>query len=396
MSSKKKVLVLTPRYPYPPIGGDRLRIFYLCKELSKRFSLTLLSLTDRAEDTRCTPPGDGIFERIECIYLPRWRSILSTVRALPSSTPLQVAYYRSAAFGRRVKQLLSSHDLCLAHLIRTGDYVRTCDVPTVLEMTDAISLNYERVRNIGTRARRLQSLVYKLEESRLREYERSIVECFDLAVLVSDVDREYLFGDRQHPPGNVLVCTNGVEASSLPFSFERDGRAVIFIGNLMSVQNLDGALYFASEVLPKIRTRASDVTFRVVGRIRPGDAQRLHALDGVEVTGEVASIPKAIRGGGVGVCPIRLGAGIQNKVLEYMALGLPTVTTTLGREGLDARPGVEFIAADGPQGTADAVLDLLDDREKAEAMARSARRYVERSHSWAAAVAPMMDVIGRL
>ncbi len=119
---KKRLLVLTPRFPYPAIGGDRIRILHICRALSVPFELTLLSLCESREELSLQPE-DGLFSRIVRIHLPRWRSYLNTALAIPGSRPLQLAYYESAEFRKALKRLGPQHDLVLAHLIRTGHYI---------------------------------------------------------------------------------------------------------------------------------------------------------------------------------------------------------------------------------------------------------------------------------
>jgi glycosyltransferase involved in cell wall biosynthesis len=365
----------------------------VCRALSRHFRLSLLSLCETEEEALSPVVGDGVFSSVDRVHLPRWRSWLNCLGAVPTGTPLQIAYYRSREFRKRVEELAPRHDGVLAHLIRTGEYLRSFNGPKFLEMTDAISLNYARVRKVGAKRRRLQSLIYSLEARRLLSYERSSASSFDATVLVSRVDRDYLFPEPGSAPEAILVCGNGVDAAELPFQFEREGRDVVFIGNLTSVQNLDAASYFAGDVLPRIRSSLPEVRFRVVGRIGARDSAHLSGYDGVDVTGEVESIPGAALGGGVGVCPLRLGAGVQNKVLEYMALGLPTVSTALGLEGFEARPGTELLVADEPDEFARAVVRLLTDRAEAEEIARAARAYVVKSHSWYGGLGPLIQVI---
>jgi glycosyltransferase involved in cell wall biosynthesis len=390
---RQRLLVLAPRLPYPVVGGDRLRIHRVCRELAKEFDLTLIALCESREEACCPLIDDGVFVRVERVHLPKWRSWMNCVLALPRREPLQVAYYRSPECKAVVEALAPQHDGVLVHLIRMSEYARHLDVPRFLEMTDAISLNYDRVRRVGARTRKLQSLVYSIEARRLYEYERSAAQAFDVSVLVSHVDRAHLFPSPSDAPWEVLVCANGVDATDLPYRFDPAACDIAFIGNLTSVQNLDAACYFASDVLPLIRARAPNVRFRVVGRIAHRAGAKLSALEGVDVTGEVPSIPDAVRGCGVGVCPLRLGAGVQNKVLEYMALGLPVVTTSVGLEGLEARPGFELMVADGAADFAGAVLELVSDRERALTLAVAARRHVESTHAWAPRLRPMVDAI---
>ncbi|RQV18490.1 glycosyltransferase [Burkholderia cenocepacia] len=376
---KKKLLVLTPRFPYPVIGGDKLRIYHLCKVLSRHYSLTLLSLCESPDELRVELPDDGVFDRVERVFLSRARSYVNTLLALPTRTPLQVAYYRSRAFEAAVSRLLPSHDGVLVHLVRCAEYVRKSDKPRILEMTDAISLNYSRVKQLR-KARGLKSRVFGIEAKRLLGYERTIVHDFDLSVLVSKTDRDYLFPDES--ASKVMVCSNGVDLSGLPYvARSMASRLLVFIGDMRTVQNQDMCHYFAETVLPLLRQRA-DYRFRIVGSIAPALAEQFRAYDGVEVTGRVESVAEAASDGAIGVCPMRIGAGVQNKILEYMALGLPVVTTSLGYEGLGATVGQDLLIADTPEAFVERIEWLMAHPSEAVEMAGHARQFVKREHGW--------------
>lgn len=390
---KKKLLVLTPRFPYPVIGGDKLRIYHLCRVLSRHYSLTLLSLCESPEELRAELPDDGVFDRVERVFLSRARSYVNTLLALPTRTPLQVAYYRSRAFQAAVSRLLPSHDGVFVHLVRCAEYVRQSDKPRILEMTDAISLNYSRVKQLRS-ARGLKSRVFSIEAKRLLDYERTIVDDFDLSVLVSQTDRDYLFPGQ--PDKRVMVCSNGVDLSGLPYATpSMASRLLVFIGDMRTVQNQDMCHYFAEAVLPLLRKRA-DYRFRIVGSIAPALAERFREYDGVEVTGRVESVAQAAADGAIGVCPMRIGAGVQNKILEYMALGLPVVTTSLGHEGLGATSGQDLLIADTPEEFVEAIERLVDDEDAAVRMAQRARRFVEREHGWERMLAALVGRVDEL
>lgn len=391
--TSRRLLVLTPRYPYPVIGGDRLRIYEICRELAGNYDLTLLSLCETHGELNAPLPNDGVFKQVERIYLPRWRSVLNVVGALASSTPLQIAYYQSTAFANALKVLLPKHDVCLAHLIRTGHYVRNSSVPVVLEMTDAISMNYQRVINFGAN-RGLRSLIYAFEAKRLLGYERGVINDFAAVTLVSELDRAFLVQDRHCP--QVLVASNGVNLEALPFSDRLFSQPVgVFIGNMASLQNLDACIYFAEEVLPVIR-RSIDFTFRVVGRIKPADARVLSAFEGVEVAANVDSIVDAVKDARVGLAPVRMGAGVQNKVLEYMALGLPVITSSLALEGLGAKPNQDLLVADSPEEYLGHVVRLWQHVELRSQMAGTAFEYVRCHHSWKERLTPLVSMINHL
>lgn len=392
--TRPRLLILTPRFPYPVVGGDRLRIYQVCKALAGQADLTLLSLCETRQELDLALPDDGVFQAVERVYLPKWQSWLQCALALFTREPLQIAYYRSGAFHRRLQALLPRHGGVLAHLIRTGDALRGHPGPKFLEMTDAISLNYSRIKQMGPARKDLRSRIFALEAQRLRAYENTVVDHFDVSFLVSDIDRQFLYGGDAARLARVMVCSNGVDVGALPYQFQAAGRDIVFIGNMMSLQNLDMVKYMVADILPLVQREFPDTVLRVIGRIRAADAQALAQHPAVAVAGEVDSVAAAAAGGGVGVCPMRIGAGVQNKVLEYMALGLPTVTTSQGLEGFQAQDGRELVVADDATAFAGAIIALLRDRARAAAMAEAGRRYVERQHSWDAVLAPLVAAVG--
>lgn len=387
---RKKLLVLTPRLPYPVIGGDRLRIYEVCKELCLRYELTLLSLCESEEEMHLLLPDDGVFNAVERVLLPRWRSYMNCLVALPSMRPLQVAYYQSAEFQTRVDALLDNHDAILCHLIRTTEYALYSNKPFITEFTDAISLNYLRVKELA-KSGGIKNLIYSLEQTRLEKYEKRIGRASALNVFVSDIDADHLFPAGSPERGKTTVCSNGVDVEAYPFKPDRHSKEIAFIGNMQSVQNMDAALWFAKLVMPHLAP--AGFTFKIVGRISDSNRARLNSYPKVVATGGVDSVVTAVEQSFVGVCPMRIGAGVQNKILEYMALGLPCVSSSLGYEGLHAVAGRDLYVLDSPEEIADVIRALYTDRATHRLIALSGRKYVEQHHSWSAKLKPLSDAI---
>lgn len=387
---RPRLLVVTPRFPYPVIGGDRLRIWQVARALAEHCDLTLLSLVESADDLAVSVPDD-VFARVERFVHPPWRSWLDSGLALPGRTPLQVAYYRDRALARRMRTMAPRHDAILTHLVRTAGYALDASVPHFCELTDAISLNYERAP--ASSVRDVRSIAYGVERTRLRSFERKVVAAMDRSYVVSEVDRDVLT-----PPGDPLrdklaVSPNGVDLAGLPFVGDRAGLTTAFIGNNTSLQNVDAARFAARAVLPLLRRSHPEARLRIVGRIHAADADELAALPGVEVTGEVPSIPEAVADCVAAIAPVRVAAGVQNKVLEYAALGLPAVVSPMALEGLGAAPGRELLVADDAAGYAAHIGRLLDEPGLRDSLARAARAYVEREHDWSRVLAPLVHDI---
>lgn len=388
---RPRIVVLTPRFPYPVVGGDRLRIFKICEVLSREFDLSLVSLCESSSEMRFVIPNDGVFTSVDRILMPRWRSWFNCALALFSGTPLQVAYYRSRRFDQVARSISRGAQVVLAHLIRTAEAAQGICLPKVLEMTDAISLNYVRSRrhfNIWS----LRSLLHRIEARRVRRYEIKMLGVFDRCVFISPVDRDFLVGTGgNRNASSTLICTNGVDERLRDNRYSGDGRTIIFIGNLSSYQNADAVRYFVREIFPLVRRLKPDARFRIVGRIDARQKDGLDRIPGVEVTGEVPDIRAAASGAVVGVCSVRIGAGVQNKLLEYMALGVPSVTTTVGLEGLGATAGVQLLVADDPSEFAESVCRVMRDRQLAQELSESGRRYVTEHHVWDKALEPLRN-----
>lgn len=391
---KPKILILTPRFPYPVVGGDRLRIFEICKELSKYYDLTLLSFCESKSELKLNFPTDSFFKEVHRVYHPRWKSIIGTIRSLFTGEPLQTGYYHSHIFKNKVESLAQQHSLVLCHLIRTSKYISESNFPKVLEMTDAISMNYSRFDNSSIKSG-FMGIVYRFEKARLLKYERQMLDLFDITCLVSDVDREYFLPLPNGVYEKTLVCSNGVDLSKYVFEHTNQSKKLVFIGNMCSVQNFDAALWFASEVLPCLR-HYDQYEFVVIGKISDDSKCKLASIDGVSVTGPVDDVGRYARGALAGICSVRLAAGVQNKILEYMALGIPTITSSIGLEGLQALPNHQILVADSCEEYLQHITKLRDDVQFSQSLANNAYEYVKQNHQWTVKLQPLVDSISHL
>jgi glycosyltransferase involved in cell wall biosynthesis len=373
---EKRVLFLTSRFPYPPFSGGKQFLIHFARAL-KHYRVTLLSLCCTREEMDCIP-DDGTFDEIHKVYLSRHASYWNVLRAVPSRKPLQLAYYESAAFRDKLEQLLPKHDAVIAHLVRTGQYLKDIGgpAPHVLLMADAISLAYERM----VRLRRPLSLwpfLYRIELRRLFPVESAFPAEFDQTWLHSDVDRRFLGLSEQ----DTRILPMGVDLNEFPFRASSSGNVVAFIGNLSFSLNLDACQYFVREILVPLRRRA-EIRFRIIGACPPRIRRKLEAVTGVEITGPVPRIERAMEDVFCGVCPVRGGAGIQNKVLNYLALGIPCVTSEIGLEGLAAVDGADLLVNHSTREAVDLIIQLYSDSNLRERLGRNGRRYIEKNHDW--------------
>jgi glycosyltransferase involved in cell wall biosynthesis len=396
-ASRRRILLLTPRWPYPVIGGDALRIWQLARAVSRHHDVTLLSLCQTEADLNSAPPDDGVFAAVHRVRLPRWRSWMQAVVGLMGSAPLQVAYYRSKEFQRRVDDLLPSHDLIWCHLVRTAPCARQAPVPRWLEMTDSIALTLDRASRVGPSVPWLRRFAFRTESRRMAQYEHEILKQFDLVSLISEIDRQQAFADLAPSRTRIVVAPNGVSPPSaeLPLAGHRPP-GVALIGRMDSLANRDALWYFAESVWPQVRLRVLQARLHVIGLVPEADARRLRTLDGVCVEGVVPRLSDVLQHCRVGVCPVRFGAGMQNKVLDCLAHGLATVTSPIGLEGLEARPGLDLELARTTSQWVDRVCGLLSNDAAASALGQAGQALVREHYSWSVTLRPALDALDTL
>jgi sugar transferase (PEP-CTERM/EpsH1 system associated) len=339
------ILFVANRFPYPPFRGDKLKIYNLTRRLAKSHKLYLVTFYEDRDELNDLHHLQDIFEEIELVYLPKWRSILNGIPALFSSTPLQVAYFRSAKMHRMVKKALDSYDIDVVHTqhLRMSQYTKSLDLPKILDLPDAFSLYFKR-RN-ETERPFINRLVDSLEIGRLVKAEK-VIKQYDKTLVCSREDKTYL--EKLHQADNLDLLLNGVDLETFDVGDGHDyshNQTILFTGNMDYAPNVDAVQYFSKEMWPEIYESYPNSTFVIAGQ-RPVDAVKdLGKLDGVKVTGFVPDIQDMYREASLVVAPLRFGAGTQNKVLEAMAMGVPTVCTHIGFEGLQVNSGEGVVLA---------------------------------------------------
>ncbi len=376
-----RILFLTSRIPYPPHRGDKLKIWNLMKQLSRRHEIILLTFVANDRELQWVDTLREICSEIHTVRLPLWRSLFNCLLAMPKNIPFQVEYYRS----RRMKELVREQigktkpDVIHTHLIRMAQYtLEEKNLPRVLDLTDAVSLYLSRFQEM--RRNPVVKWLLGVELRRMCGYE-SIIGAFDRGLVCSDTDRNFLLA--RYPELSVRILPNGVDLET----FSANGSAsvepfrIIFTGNMSYFPNIDGASFLVHDVLPKIMQTVPQVKLYIVGQNPPASVRAL-AGKNVVVTGFVEDIRSEYLKSMVAVSPIRFGAGTLNKVLEPLALGVPVVSSSIGLQGLGLSVGTDILVANDAEEFAAAVVKLLTNEKLRGAMAASASVKVRAKFSW--------------
>jgi len=371
-------LFLTSRLPFPPIGGDKLRVFKFLEFLSKENYITLFLFIDNKFQIPDIEVYKKYFSRIEIIYLPPHISYLNCIIGLFGKLPLQVYYYRSRRMRKLIEKEIENFDLVFVHLIRMAEYVKGFKmIPKILDLTDAISLNYRRSIKYQ---KGLKYLISRIEKNRVLKYEIEIIKNFDKNFLVSETDKNYL--NEYAETESVEIIPNGVDLEYFSYNENNfDAKCIVFMGNMRTYPNNDTVKYFCDSIFPIVLRRYPDVKFYIVGANPTREVFALGKRKNVIVTGEVDDIRPYIRRAVIFVCPLRVGSGILNKILESMALGTPVVTSTIGIEGIDAIPNEEILVSDDKYEFAEKIISLMENPDLRNRIALSGRKLIEEKYS---------------
>jgi polysaccharide biosynthesis protein PslH len=385
-----RILFVTPRFPHPPLKGDQLVVYHRLRLLGRRHEIALLSFVERDDELEGHPLAE-LCTSIHTVRLPRLRSVANVAALAPfSRLPLQVLYFHSRRFRRELDAVVAAgrFELVHAYLHRTAPFVEPLALPRVLELQDSMQL---RLRHNVAREGAPKRWLWQEELRRMRSYERRIGAAFDHVIVLSEADRAQL------PYGNVSVVPNGVDAELFaPRPELRRPGVVVFSGNMTYEPNVHAVTWFARECWPRVRAVLPDARLVIAGSRPAPSVRELARGAGVEVTGWVESMPETLNAAAVAIAPMRSGSGIQNKILEAMACGLPVVTTPLGLGGIGAEAGSMLAVADDEPEFADAVVRLLSDPDEAEAMGRRARDFVLRCRTWERAAEQVEEIYARV
>ena len=381
-----RLLVLSSRPPWPPTRADQMTVERMLRFLAARGVEVDLAcfVENEAEDRALRSELGTVCRRIATVKLPRWRSYARTALSLPGRDPMQVAYYRSPEMARLVAEraLHERYDLVYVHLIRMAEYARGLALPKVIGLQVSQALNLQRmVEHVGDPARRF---FYRVEADKVRPYEAALCRDFDRVFVVGARDVEELA--KSGPVPNALVQPHGQDVPPLARVREakREPGAIVLSGVMATYTNVNAARWFAQEIFPLVEREAPNASFWIVGRQPQREVLALARPPRVVVTGEVPDVYEWLCRAEVGVAPLRIGAGMQNKLVQAMASELPVVATSLANEGIRATPEAHLLLRDEPRAFADAVIGLLRDRAARETLGRAARSFVESHWTWEA------------
>jgi len=381
--------------PYVP-NKIRVRPYNLIKYLIGRgHRLSVITLWSNEKERADLENLKSFCHQLEAVHLSQARSLWNCLLAVPASHPLQSVYCWTPGAAAKISSLFGDlngqHTFDVAHVehlrgVRYGLYLKKNhpSTPVVWDSVDCISLLFQQAAQRSTK--RLNRWLTHFELNRTKRYEGWLLKQFDRTVITSQTDRDALILlDSELPDkGSPSVVPNGVDLSYFTEGeFESREPATLVISGKMSYHaNVSMVMHFLNNILPLIRTSRPDVKVWIVGKDPPKEMVALGGSEEITVTGTVNDIRPYLQKAAVAIAPLTYGAGVQNKVLEAMACGVPVVASPKAVSALETVSGQDLLVAEDPLPFADAVLDLLKYPSRRQQIGHAGRKYVEDHHRW--------------
>lgn len=391
--ARPRLLYLVHRLPYPPDKGDRIRAFHLLRHLARHAAVWLACLADEPAAEESAAYLRRYCERLAVVPLgaSRWPRALASL--LRGRTVTEGAF-RSPALAALLGEWAGQTRFDAALVSSSGltPYLRLEALRSVPAVVDLVDVDSQKWLDYAAAGRGWRAWLYGIEGRRLRALERRLPEQTRAVTLVSEPEAELY---RQFcSPGRVEAVRNGVDLDYFRPREEVEEPACVFVGALDYRPNVDAAGWFCEQVWPRIRQLRAEAKLWLVGRRPTAAVRRLAAVPGVEVIGQVPDVRPYVARAAVVVVPLRLARGLQNKVLEALAMSKAVVASPPALAALDIEAGVQALRASTADEWTEAVARLLKEESLRRQLGQAGRHYVEAQHDWDRCLEPFSDLLG--
>ncbi len=388
-----RIFVILSRVPYPLEKGDKLRAFHQIKELSKNNEIILCALNHnrKLDKQKAFSKLQPYCRSVNFIDLPAFAIPYNITRALFKGLPLQVGYFYNSTAHRKIQKLFNEYkpDRIYCQLVRTAEYA--------LNLNAFKTIDYQDVFSYGVK-RRMEKApfwlkpVLNLEYKRLLSYEDKVFELFDEKTIISIPDRNLI----HHPQREKIhIIPNGVDHDFFKPQDKPKKFDVVFTGNMNYPPNVDAAGFLIKEIMPVVWKKLPDTKVMLAGA-NPHNKVKALESDKVTVTGWMDDIRDAYSASKVFIAPMRIGTGLQNKLLEAMSMKIPCITTPLANNALKAEHGKNILIGKDAKELARNIIELLTNEKLNTSIADSGYRFVHQHYSWAEATTKLEKVMGIL
>lgn len=384
-----KILATFCRFPYPLDKGDKLRAFYQIKELSKANDIYLFCFSAHSPKQEHIQILQKYCKQIHIEKLSLISQIISLLCSLFKGLPFQVALFSTFRAKQSFKSFFSKvkPDVSYFQFVRMGEFAKIISGKKVLDFQDCLSKNMERRKaNAGF----LKRIIFSIEAKRLQRYEDTMFNLFDATTIITDTDRQLINSEHRN---DIQIIENGVGDGFLLYDRKFDKEYdVIFSGNMSYSPNVMAARFLVKDIMPLVWEKIPKCKVVLAGSSPSKEVVELKN-DKVFVTGWVEDMKEYYAKSRVFIAPMQIGTGLQNKLLEAMAIGLPCITTSLANKALKSKPNEEILVADDKQNLANYIIELLSDQELHDKISLNGNSFVKLNYSWQTSVKKLYDLL---
>lgn len=380
-----KLFVILSRVPYPLEKGDKLRAFNQLKQLSKTNQIILFALNDTELDENALEELKKYCVAISIMKFSKFTIFFNLIRAFFTGIPLQVGYFYFRKAQKKVDDLIKKHkpDHIYCQLIRTAEYAKShTSIPKTLDYMDVFSKGMER--RIKTDPFYMKPIL-RMEYKRLLKYENKVFSYFNNKTIISEQDRNLIPHPQNH---KISIIPNGVDTDYFKAISHEKEYELLFNGNMDYPPNVESVEYLVNKIMPLVWAKMPDVKLLISGA-SPNNRVMALASRNVIISGWVDDIRENFAKSKILVAPMQISIGLQNKLLEAMAMQVPCVTSALANNALGAIHNEQIMVAETPEQYAHYIIELLQDNTKAKKIAMNGYQFVIKNFNWKSTTASL-------
>ena len=385
-----KIFVLLPRIPYPLEKGDKLRAFNQIKQLAKHNEIVLCALNDnpKVSEQDAFHALQPYCQSVNFIRFNKLQILLGLIRAFFKGLPLQCGYFYNRKAAKKINALIDKHkpDMLYGQLLRTAEYIRHKSIPKAIDYQDIFSYGMKRRADVASFVTRP---IYNMEYRRLCRYEAAIFDDFDIKTIISEPDRALFPHEKRD---EILIIPNGVDHDYFKPQEREKKYDLVFTGNMSYPPNVNAVEYLADEIMPIVWKDLPETKLYIAGAT-PDPKVKKAACDLIIVSGWLDDIRDAYAQSRVFIAPMRIGTGLQNKLLEAMSMQLPAITSPLANASLGAKPDEEILIGSDAEEMAQHIITLLTNQVKAEHLSQAGFDFTNRVYDWGKATGILEDAM---
>jgi len=382
-----KIFVLLSRVPFPIEKGDKLRAYHQIRCLAMNNEIILCALSDSPVQPEALKILNELCSEVHIIPIGKPGMIWNVLKAFVNGNPLQVGYFYRCSVRKKINTLIEQckPDHIYCQLTRVSEYVKDSHVPKTLDYQDIFSMGAKRRAESSSP---FLKLFFMMEYRRLLRYEYDIFTKFDHKTIISQPDRDLLL----HPlRGEVVIIPNGVDHAYFSPAKSEKIHDIVFTGNMGYPPNIDAARFIADEIFPKVLKQFPEANLLLAGANPHTKVLALKASN-ITVTGWLPDIRDSYAKSRIFIAPMRIGTGLQNKLLEAMAMELPCITSELANQALGAKENEEILVGVTADDYANHIIRLLQDIPFADKLAKNGNAFVRNAFSWEKSTAVLEEL----